>query len=57
MNQFRKYTKYHSLESGCSVAQTKRKDPVCKGTPRTSESGIILVFWAYLNLIALTEPI
>ena len=57
MNQFKKYTQYCSLESGWSITQTKRKDPICKGTPRTSESGLILVFWAYLNLIVPTKPI
>ncbi len=39
MNQLKKYSQYCSLESGGSIAQPKRKDPVCKSTPRTSESG------------------
>ena len=57
MNQFRKYTQYHSLESGWSIAQTKRKDPICKGTPRTSENGLILVFQPDLDLIVPAETI
>ena len=57
MNQFRKYAQYFSLESGGSIAQPKRKDPVCKGTPRTSESGLILVFQADLDLVVPTKPI
>ena len=57
MNQFRKYTQYCPLESGGSIAQTKRKDPRCKGTPMTSESGLLLVFRADLDLIVPVEPI
>ena len=57
MNQIIKYAQYCSLESGRIIAQPKGKDPVGKATPWTSESGLILVFCADLDLVVPAKPI
>jgi hypothetical protein len=57
MNKFNKNTQNFPLESSRGIAQTKWKNSIGKGTPRTCECGLILVFRADLDLVVSTKSI
>lgn len=56
-NKFNKNTQNFPLESSTSIAHTKWKNSIGKGTPRTCKCGFILVFRADLDLVVSIKSI
>jgi hypothetical protein len=46
-----------ALESGSRILEAERHDTICKGTPRGSECGFVLIGWVDLNLVVAREAI
>jgi hypothetical protein len=46
-----------ALECSSNILEAKRHDTICKGTPRGSECGFVLIGWVDLNLVVFIEVI
>ena len=57
INHLKKDPNHNSLKVGRFIAQIEGKYPICKGTPTTGESSIVLVLGSNLDLIVTIESI
>jgi hypothetical protein len=57
MSQIMKDVGHGPLKSGADILEAKWHDTICKGAPRGSECGFVLIDWMNLDLVVARETI